>query len=164
VTTTLRLAPLTALVACMGLAIPAQAEEPRPAQWTLDAPRLAPETGAFVVTAVAQLDPGWRLYSLTQPPGGPLPTRLWLPPAQPWSLAGAIRGPEPTREFDPAFGMEVESHTRRVEFVIPVERRTEGHAGGVQVKVRYQLCSRHLGLPPQTVALETPVSAPGAPR
>ena len=149
------LASLGSLIVLATLVVPAPGQTLDPAKWTLTLrARPTPPGAAFTIQVVARIDDGWRLYSLTQPPGGPLATRIWLGAGQPWTLAGPIEGPEPTTEFDEVFGMDVEAYVGRADFEIPVKHREGSAAGPVRVKVRYQMCSGELCLRPKTVALE----------
>jgi thiol:disulfide interchange protein DsbD len=107
--------------------------------------------------AVARIHDGWRLYSLTQPPGGPQATRIWLPREQAWTLAGPITGPEPVTGFDEVFRMDVETYVTGAGFQIPVKRDPRSPPGPVRVRVRYQMCNGELCLRPKTVGLELPV-------
>lgn len=152
------LAALGGLVALASVAVTVPAEAPTPAKWTLELRGGPPPAGStFGLRAVVRIDDGWRLYSLTQPPGGPVPTRVWLAEGQPWALAGPVEGPEPMKEFDPVFGMDVETYVGRVEFEFPVEHSGGPATAAVQVRVRYQMCNGELCLRPKTVGLELPV-------
>jgi hypothetical protein len=149
---------LAALTGVGGVAPSAPVERPDPARWSaelVDAPRTP---GApFPIRAVVFVEEGWRLYSLSQPPGGPLPTRIWLAEGQPWLPAGPVRGPDPLREFDPFFGMEVETYSGRVEFDLEVKGGGGPSAPPIQLRARYQMCNGERCLRPKTLRIELPV-------
>jgi hypothetical protein len=144
-----------AALGAVGLVVVASGQPADPARWRLDlgsGPRRPGDV--FTVKATVDLAEGWRLYSLSQPPGGPLATRIWLASDQPWVLAGPVEGPEPITEYDHVFEMDVESYVGRAEFDIPV--RGPGASTGVplQVRARYQMCNGERCLRPKTVRLE----------
>ena len=72
----------------------------------------------------ADIAPGWHVYSLTQPPGGPIKTKIELAPSPQYHLAGQFRGqPAPTTRVDNEawVGLTIEEHTDRVTWYAPVE-------------------------------------------
>ncbi len=116
------------------------------------------KTITLVVTA--QIETGWSLYSITQPPGGPIPTRLSMPAGQPFAQEGAIVSDPPERKRDETFDMEVEYHAGDVSFRIPARVSASAAAGEHKVKVeaRYQSCNEKICLPPKTVAMDLEVA------
>src|SRR3990172_846369 len=44
-----------------------------------------------VLMITADIAPGWHVYSLTQPPGGPTKTKIELTPSSQYQLAGQFR-------------------------------------------------------------------------
>ena len=144
-----------AMAACLAAA-PAD-----PVAWKLQNPPAAPvKAGArFNVKLLADVQEGWHLYSLKPMAEGPLPTRIWIAEGQPFSLAGAVRSPDPQVTQDPSFGMEVELYEGEAVFTLPV-RVAAGAAPGAQkltVSASYQSCNNKLCLPPKTVKVEAPV-------
>jgi thiol:disulfide interchange protein DsbD len=105
------------------------------------------------------VQPGWHLYSTTQPPGGPIPTTITLTESKTFSQTGALQQPPAETWFDENFGIQTEYYEGDVEFRLPL-RVDPQTAPGVQplvVKVRFMLCSDTLCLPPQTQTLTTEV-------
>ena len=136
-----------------------------PVAWTIAPIRTALKPGDSTTVRVdAKLDSGWHIYSITQPAGGPIATRISLPPDQPFVLAG---DPAPTVPphvaFDDAFHMSVQLHENAVGFMIPVRMTgpSTGSADSLRVRVRYQVCNASLCYPPQIARLATPVSIAG---
>jgi thiol:disulfide interchange protein DsbD len=103
------------------------------------------------VRLTATIDDGWHLYSTTQPPGGPVPTRIAV--ASPgFLLDGTVQFPKPSVHPDPNFGINVETYESTVTFTVPVrvDRAAPPGADTVVVTARYQACNATLCLPPQT--------------
>ena len=139
-----------AIVATLIAGSTARAAE-NPVKWTIAEGRRSHD----IVNArvVAKIDDGWHLYSISQPPGGPIPTRIWIPEDQPFKQSGNLRGPKPDKMFDPAFNMDVELYEGSAEFQLPVKPAANGKQT-LHVKASYQTCSDTLCLPPKTVTLE----------
>jgi DsbC/DsbD-like thiol-disulfide interchange protein len=146
-----------------GWLVEAAMQAPKPVIWAVSAPvpRARVSAGGTVsVQVTATIDTGWHLYSTTQPPGGPVPTRITVvsPPA--FALGGPMTFPKPTTRPDPNFGINVETYEHAVTFTLPV-RVAPGTAAGVDtvtVKAHYQACNATLCLPPQTATLALPVT------
>lgn len=102
----------------------------------------------------ARIDPGWHVYSLTQDPDGPFPLRVTVPAptgaASGWTIAGAVKGPAPERQPTSPFGIPVEWYSGAPQFSVPVVA-TPGKGANTTavVRVRYQVCSDTLCLPPR---------------
>lgn len=104
------------------------------------------------LTLSVAIKDGWHLYSTTQPPGGPVPTRISFPSGSAITQAGEIKSDTPKKAMDPSFGIETETFTGSAKFVIPV-KVAQGPAG---VQVRFQVCNDRLCLPPSTAKLTIP--------
>jgi DsbC/DsbD-like thiol-disulfide interchange protein len=145
-----------AVAACL-VAAPAD-----PVAWKLqNSPAASVKPGArFTVKLLAEVQDGWHLYSLKPMAEGPIPTRIWIAEGPPFSLAGAVRSPEPRVMQDASFGMEVELYEGETVFTLPV-RVAPSAAPGVQklvVSASYQSCNNMLCLPPKTVKVEALVT------
>ncbi len=69
------------------------------------------------------LAPHLHIYSLTQPPGGPMPTQVKVPAVPQFRLLDSFkedRAPE-VLDPDPVFGTRVEQHSLAVTFFVPIE-------------------------------------------
>lgn len=136
------------------VALPLAAQ--RPVEWTFSA--VGNEAGA-VVTARAQVDPGWHIYATELPQdGGPLPTLFRVEARDSVLWNGTVLEPEPEQEFDPNFGMPVHYHSGEVVFRIPVDH---GGAGAFTVagEVEYMVCNDEMCLPPTSVPFRVAVPA-----
>jgi thiol:disulfide interchange protein DsbD len=115
----------------------------------------------FTVQLVAQIKEGWHLYSINQQAGGPVATRITLPPGQFFKLAGAIIAPSPLTDFDSNFGIETQFYEDSAVFTIPVAIAVSDPASvgkqKLQVNVFFQTCNDRFCLPPKTVKLTSAV-------
>ncbi|MGD9633742.1 MAG: hypothetical protein AB7U97_10740, partial [Pirellulales bacterium] len=88
--------------------------------------QLAPAEGdrPAVLAITADIMPGWHVYSLTQPPGGPTKTRIEVTPSPQFKLLGDFRGyPAPTTRVDNDVwvGLKIEEHDGQVTWYAPIE-------------------------------------------
>jgi thiol:disulfide interchange protein DsbD len=136
---------------------------PTPVRWaiaTAGAPIASGDTTRIRVDAAIQ--DGWHVYSITQPAGGPIATRISVPAGQPFLAAGAVEATTPPHvAFDDAFRMNVQLHVKAASFDVPVRftgaTAAAGSSDSVHVNVRYQACNASLCLPPQTARLAAAV-------
>lgn len=122
-----------------------------PVKWTLtfEPPSAAPGSHVLAKFA-AKIDPGWHLYSLTTPKGGPIPTTAGL--AESPSVAGfKIFQPKPVRKLDPNFQIDTETFADEVVLLFDIELKKDAAAGPAEIaaQVRYQCCNDRLCLPPK---------------
>ncbi len=146
---------LITLLLGMITAASAQQARPRPVTWFLWMPD-TPQAGAPALVGVAvlraRIDPGWHLYSLTQPLGGPRATRIEIVGDPPFRLAGPIERPAPDTIPDANFGIMSEVYDDSVTFRLPVAARFPPPRGRSRllVAVTYQACTSRLCLLPRT--------------
>ena len=136
----------------MALAAAAPAAAQTPVTWSMaraDQKRVEPGQ-AFKVMVAAEIDPGWHVYSITQGPGGPVPTSLSVNARTGFSLSGAIESPTPLKRFDSNFGIETEFYEDAASFVLPVTLAPSAGAGRhtLHVVATFQTCNDRLCLPP----------------
>lgn len=100
--------------------------------------------GNAVLSVTAQIAPGWHVYSVTQPKGGPQRTRIELAPSEQYRLLGEFT-PSPdyetaTDEFFP--GVEIQEHADLVVWSAPIEIVAGATAQSVAITgtVRGQAC------------------------
>lgn len=137
-----------------------------PVEWSAEpAAAAAVKAGSIISLRVrAKIDRGWYVYSITQPPGGPVGAALWLPEGQSFSLGGLVSGTAPEVGFDRVFGITVEKYRGTAEFIVPVQVSPGAVRGrqAIQLHVRYQACNDEICLPPRIVKLSPSVSvSPG---
>lgn len=107
--------PLAGLEGDTGLADPVQLSA-----------QFAPADGGrpAVLAISAEVMPGWHVYSLTQPSGGPTKTKIEVTPSPQFKLLGEFRGyPAPSTRVDNDvwIGLKIEEHDGQVIWYAPIE-------------------------------------------
>jgi thiol:disulfide interchange protein len=115
------------------------------------------ETGVIIATAIPS---GWHLYSLTQPPGGPIATTINVGPSSVVRKFGAIKSPVPIIAPDPNFGIESEWYQDEAAFIVPLKVAPDAPLGPTTLVVRigYQTCNARYCLPPTEDTLLVPMT------
>jgi suppressor for copper-sensitivity B len=110
--------------------------------------------GYLVVTA--KIKPEWHIYSITQPEGGPVRTKINLKPSDQYRVAGPFQATsEPEKKKEAVFGdVIVESHYGSVMWFAPLELAPGVNPESVKIEgsVFAQPCDANSCLPPQTFA------------
>src|SRR6266851_4304905 len=138
------------LVLLLGLfAADSYAKKLGPVEWSLstDAASVAPGS-AVLLRLKAMIAPGFHLYSLTTPQGGPIATTIRITSPE---IAGvSIYEPKPERHTDPSFNIPVETYSGEVDFLISATLKKDAAEGPLMLDatVRYQACSDRICLPP----------------
>jgi thiol:disulfide interchange protein DsbD len=152
-----RLALLTALASAPALAAP-----PNPAHWTVEALPAKPlAPGArFTLTLASHIDPGWHIYAMEEPDGGPIATQIGLGPDDPLTLV-KIDEPPPQWVADPVLRQPTGIFQGAANFTLHLQlpRKPVPHDTVLHVMVRYQSCSDRLCLPPHTETIPVPLAA-----
>ncbi|HID74590.1 MAG TPA: hypothetical protein EYP56_01185 [Planctomycetaceae bacterium] len=122
------------------------------------------QPGRLFITAVIQ--DNWHIYSLTQPPGGPVASKIELEPSPAYKLIGPFRAyPPPEKKVEPLFdNLVVEGHQGRVTWHAPIELAPGVRAASLRIRgrVRAQPCDPNSCLPPQYFPFEAALG-PGVP-
>ena len=124
-------------------------------KWSGHLAKSADHTEAVVT---GKISPGWHVYSITQPPGGPNAASVSVPPGQAFHIQGPITGTQPRSAFDPNFQMKTEFYEGSVTLNVPLAAESAANAQNVRISVRFQTCNDRLCLPPKTVRLDLPVT------
>ena len=108
----------------------------------------------------ARVAEGWHLYSMTQPPGGPLPTAISVEKNPVFEQDGSVRQPPIHKWFDPNFQIDLETFEGDIDFHIPVKIDPSASPGRqtIPVKVRFMVCSDTTCLPPRTKRVTAAIS------
>ena len=125
--------------------------------WTLKAPTPVRAGDAVSLTLTAAIAPGWHLYAMAQPEGGPISTEVSLPPNTLATFARPVVASKPATIFDPNFDLRVQLYSEKATFTLPLTVAATVLAGThpFTVEVRYQSCNDVICLPPKTVRVET---------
>src|SRR5262245_5291833 len=159
---------LCAVAAAMASAAhPLRAQE-HPIHFAVHSPRVAPTVrpgDTLTMRVDGTIPVGWHLYSVTQPPGGPVATTVDVGPSSLVRLRAAVKAPVPTTATDPNFGIETEWYEDSVAFRIPLRFTRDAPPGEREVAVRigYQTCTARYCLPPTEDTLRVAVRVDGAP-
>lgn len=108
------------------------------------------------LSITARIKPTWHIYSITQPPGGPLPTEIKLRSSKAFRLLGDFHArPLPKRKTEPAFdNLTVEIHHDHVTWRAPIKIRSGVDPATLRIEgiVRVQPCNPNNCFPPQEIA------------
>lgn len=132
-----------------------------PSSWSLssDKPNTEVRTGETLTASLkAEIEPGWKLYALDQPSGGPIATTIKISAGSPFEIAGQIASsPKPKQAVDNLFVGEdgkplvTKYFQDSVNFGVPLNAMADGAANTLALDVRFQLCNDTVCLPPKTV-------------
>jgi DsbC/DsbD-like thiol-disulfide interchange protein len=130
-------------------------------QWQLASPSesaLAPGD-SFALKIRADIAPGWHIYGLHEPAGGPTALGLILSDDSAALAAGEATGPAPLKKFDRSFNLPTQTYSGAVELQLPLKLKADLAAGPhtLPVKIRFQSCSDRECRPPRTVQLDVQV-------
>lgn len=131
-------------------------------KWTLSADDGEADVArgtAFKVKLVADLDAGWHLYALDQPPGGPVATTIKISAGSPFAIDGKIDAPTPTVKPDQNFIIDgkplvTRFYSERVIFAIPVKATADAITANLSFDVRFMICSETTCLPARTLKVD----------
>lgn len=144
---------LVALVVLL-VAVAAVAATP-PVRWRTFVKKTSETTG--VVTFRALVAPGWHLYGMSIPEGGPRATSFNLEDSKGVKFTGnVVPSREPLEVSDPLFDMTLTWWDANVEFSVPF-RITDRADARIECKIGYMSCDGNECRPPQTEAIAVPV-------
>ncbi|MEQ1896051.1 MAG: protein-disulfide reductase DsbD N-terminal domain-containing protein [Vicinamibacterales bacterium] len=125
--------------------------------WTLQQPRPVRAGEAVSLTLTATIAPGWHLYAMAQPEGGPISTEVSLPATALATFARPIVASKPATIVDPNFDLRVQLYSESATFTLPLRVAATAPAGAhpFAVEARYQSCNDVICLPPKAVRIET---------
>lgn len=130
------------------------AQMPSPVRWSSTVE--CGDTCKVIIQAV--LHPGWHLYALELPDGGPRPTEINLSESTGVAVIGA---PEPSRPAikvdDEMFGMTLAWWNDNVAFRIPFVI-TNRESARIVATVSYMMCNGESCLPPRTEKFSIPLN------
>ena len=121
-----------------------------PVQWALAVDAAATPGGRVLAMLTATMEPGWHLYSLTTPKGGPNATTVTL--VENPAVAGVrVYQPKPLRQMDPNFRIETETFGENLKLLVEIVLKSDAAPGPIdlEARVRYQCCTDKICLPPR---------------
>lgn len=120
----------------------------------------APAGSIVAVEVEAEIVPGWHLYAMDIPPGGPIPTSFEVLGDEVFSSGGTARQSEPVSWFDENFNMETNYFEGSALFTVPVRVDAEAAPGDYELRlqVEFMLCNDTTCLPPQTEEMSAMVT------
>jgi thiol:disulfide interchange protein DsbD len=130
-----------------------------PAKWGLDSEakgKMLTKDQGFKAVLKADIDPGWHLYALDQPKGGPIATTIKIAEGLPFEITGNIESPKPEVKPDPNFmvdgkPLETRSFEKSASFTVPLKALADGSADALALVVRFQLCNDTTCIPPRNI-------------
>jgi thiol:disulfide interchange protein DsbD len=130
-----------------------------PAKWGLDSDvkgKMLTKDQAFKAVLKADIDPGWHLYALDQPKGGPIATTIKIAEGAPFEITGNIESPTPGVKPDPNFmvdgkPLETRSFEKSASFTVPLKALADGSADALALVARFQLCNDTTCIPPRNI-------------
>lgn len=133
---------------------------PTPARWSVRhlPPKPIAPGATFSVTLAAAIQPGWHLYALEEPDGGPLPTEIGLAEGDSLTLLDVTEA-EPRKLPDPLTHSVAGIFLNTASFTLKL-RAPQGKLPADAVShilVRYQSCNDQVCLPPHTEAVPLPL-------
>lgn len=151
----------TVCMIALGVAPQAIAAAPTPAHWTLAGlpnPPISPGA-TFVVKLSAQIEPGWHIYAMEEPDGGPIPTEIGLADGDPLILL-KVDEPTPRMVLDPVLRHAVGMYQNESSFILHLRCPRKLLAGSTShLLVRYQSCNDQVCLPPHTETVAFPLDS-----
>lgn len=88
-----------------------------------------------LLTIEMSMGESWKIYSLTQAPGGPKPTHIFLEPSDNFRLLGSFAPRTPPKvEYSKEFEMQIETFEKKVTWSVPVELTKSLQVGEVAVR------------------------------
>lgn len=136
-------------------------EIPRPVQWSLHggAPHEVRRGQRLDLVLDATIEPGWHLYAMEEPEGGPMATEIGLEEGDPASLL-RVSEAKPLRRTDPAFQVVTASFETAAQFTLHVRMLASAKPGAATLHViaRYQACNDRMCLPPKNHTVDVPLT------
>jgi len=144
---------LLIIIGCL-LHFAAFAQIDNPVHWTFKASPAG--ENKVEISATAQIDEGWHLYSQFLKDGGPVPTSFQFTSAENYHLVDSVtESPAATSGYDSTFEMTILYHEKSVTFKQLVTYTDP--AAHIKGQVHYMVCSGQKCLPPTDVDFEVAV-------
>ena len=123
-------------------------------KWSVDPVTAGASGGRLALLVTARIEPGWKLYAITQPKGGPKPLVFTVPAESTFKIdTKKIGAPTPkVLKQDENFAIDTNYYENEARFTVPVSLPQTLPAGSVEVplEVTFQACGNQLCLRPFT--------------
>ncbi|MCF8232105.1 MAG: thioredoxin family protein [Bacteroidales bacterium] len=126
-----------------------------PVKWKFEKKDLSGEK--LELRLIAQIEKDWHVYSQDVPANGPVPTKFSFKQSDNYKLIGEVEGPEPAREYDENFDMEVGYHSGETVFRQEVKVLTD-KPFNLEGSLEFMTCDDSRCLPPKTIDFEFAVN------
>jgi DsbC/DsbD-like thiol-disulfide interchange protein len=149
---------LGCLIVCAATAHVALGQAHNPVAWTIkSAPHSTVKAGSkFEVTVAGAIEPGWHVYAMEEPDGGPIATQVGLVEGDDAELL-RLSAKKPQFLHDTSFNLDTPVYLNTAEFTLHLQAGAGPSTNGIHVLVRYQTCNNNVCLPPQTQTIEVPL-------
>ena len=132
------------VVACFFF-LSGMAQMVNPIRWTQSQKQISATETALVFKAV--LDPGWHVYGLQIPEGGPIATSFTFKKSKDFELLGKVtESPKPVSAFDKNFNMSINWHEREAIFIQKIKLNSA--SAQITGSYEYMVCNDKNCLPP----------------
>ena len=152
---------ISAALLAIACSLTAKAAVKPPVQWHIKSSAAKPLRSGlkFNVTLIGDLDPGWHLYALEEPEGGPVATEVALTEGDPADLI-RVEEARPKVLPDPLFQKPTGFFEHSAEFTLHLQaaRDLPSTSSGLHILVRYQSCNDRICLPPRTDTIAVPLT------
>jgi len=131
-----------------------------PAHWHVKTVPTSAKAGAKIALTISgQIDPGWHLYAMEEPDGGPIATVVGLTEGDPADLL-SVDESKPILIDDPLFHLRTGFFRSAVDFTLHLRVDPSAKPGPnpLHVLIRFQSCNDQVCLPPRTDTLEVPLN------
>jgi len=132
-------------------------------KWSAVAPASPVQAGdVAVIKVIAKVQPGWKLYAIEQPPGGPVPLAFQTTAGSSFVISRKqIGAPRPkVQKKDENFSIDTRYYENDAAFTLPVTVPPTTSPGSHQLplEVTFQACGAELCLRPFTQKLAVEIT------
>lgn len=127
----------------------AKAQIINPVDWSFSQKKVSDNTYDLMFTA--EIDPGWSIYGLNIPDGGPIATGFEFNDLQGVEFVGEIKAPQPAVKYDPNFDMELSMYSTREVTFIQTVRVLSNQNSTVTGELVFMSCDATSCLPPDYI-------------
>lgn len=146
---------LTLITLMMLMSSFSNAQVLEPVKWSFDKKQVSEDI--IELQFHAEMDAGWHLYSQDIPEGGPIPTSFSFEESNHYELIGDVSEPEPIKDFDSNFDMELKFFDESATFKQRIKVTSEEDFT-ISGELEYMCCDDSRCLPPDYVPYSFDIS------